>query len=391
MAWRHHDSDVNDPVPEDGFNASDVQLLTEQIVDLRLVPFGLLFQGGLATTWDFPGFHPTFKDTEGNGTSPHFSKSHRTAYHSSPSFRPGCSEKTDHQIRVEVEDPKIVAIRERKARVAAKKREKKREGGDGGEGSRPKTKIKKIVALKDNLAASKATSSPRPIRTFDPNQTNPSNTAATTAESQEDRSPLVSPRGSAAHSVNYSDAHRVDEDTDTLRLGTSGGQSGKVLTNADTEVVRPSPVHHSAHHSNVDEGESSRGGALYVPDWSIHRRCRLDTPAWCHELLVHLGPPAAQEESNALNNATALDRAWFSLARGALAQSDILERFEHLQTNFDRLAKEHAGCEDTVRKLVSARKLSQQNSRLYVGISKRFRKFKNDHANCPDQIRLLED
>ncbi|GKB69479.1 hypothetical protein Tco_0930891 [Tanacetum coccineum] len=400
MAWRHHDSDVNDPVLEDGFNASDVQLLTKQIVDLRPVPSGLLFQGGLATTWDFPGFRPTFKDIEGNVVT--MSKYLRFPFLSGASISKGppltsqnpikqhttcplplngsVPEKTDHQKRVEVEDPKIIAIRERKARAAAKKREKQREGGDDGGG---------------------------PIRTFNPNQPNPSDTAATTAESQEDRSPLVSPRGSAAHSINYYDAYRVDEETDTLRLGTSRGQTGKVLTNADTEVVRPSPVHHSAHHSppvtqmasplrsiqrgNVDEGESSRGGALYVPDWSIHRRCRLDTPAWCHELLVHLGPPAAQEESNALNNATALDRAWFSLARGALAQSDILERFEHLQTNFDRLAKEHAGCEDTVRKLVSARKLSQQNSRLYVGISKRFRKFKNDHANCPDQIRLLED
>ncbi|GKD94554.1 hypothetical protein Tco_1374391, partial [Tanacetum coccineum] len=66
MAWRHHNSDVNDPVPTDGFRASDVPLLTEQIVDLRPVPSGLLFYGGLATTWDFPGFHPVFKDTEGN-------------------------------------------------------------------------------------------------------------------------------------------------------------------------------------------------------------------------------------------------------------------------------------------------------------------------------------
>ncbi|GJZ10734.1 hypothetical protein Tco_0545493 [Tanacetum coccineum] len=64
MAWRHHDSDINDPVPEDGFSASNVQ--TERVIDLRPVPFGLLFQGGLATTWDFPGFHPIFKDTEGN-------------------------------------------------------------------------------------------------------------------------------------------------------------------------------------------------------------------------------------------------------------------------------------------------------------------------------------
>nr|GEU90266.1 DNA-directed RNA polymerase III subunit RPC6 [Tanacetum cinerariifolium] len=41
MAWRHHDSDVNDLF----FSKGD---------------------GELATTWDFPGFHPIFKDTEGN-------------------------------------------------------------------------------------------------------------------------------------------------------------------------------------------------------------------------------------------------------------------------------------------------------------------------------------
>ncbi|GJY47240.1 hypothetical protein Tco_0436303, partial [Tanacetum coccineum] len=64
---------------------------------------------------------------------------------------------------------------------------------------------------------------------------------------------------------------------------------------------------------------------------------------WCGELMVHLAPPAVYKESNALDNATALERAWFSLARGALAQTDILERFEHLQTDFNRLAETHAG------------------------------------------------
>ncbi|GJZ20087.1 reverse transcriptase domain-containing protein [Tanacetum coccineum] len=60
----------------------------------------------------------------------------------------------------------------------------------------------------------------------------------------------------------------------------------------------------------AEEGESSRGRAFYVPEWFIHRRCRVDTPMWCRELMVHLAPPAAQEEANALNNATALERAW---------------------------------------------------------------------------------
>ncbi|GKA30900.1 hypothetical protein Tco_0717205 [Tanacetum coccineum] len=107
--------------------------------------------------------------------------------------------------------------------------------------------------------------------------------------------------------------------------------------------------------------------------------------------MVHLAPPAVHEDSNSLNNATALERAWFSLERGALAQTDILERFEDLQNEFNRLAETHAGCEDTVRQLMDARQLSQHNSRLYLDISERFRQFKNDHVDCPNRIRLLED
>ncbi|GJZ96907.1 hypothetical protein Tco_0669241 [Tanacetum coccineum] len=66
MAWRHHDSDIHDPLPTDGFRASDVATLTNQSIDIRPVPSGLLFHAGLATTWEFSGFLPVFKDTKGN-------------------------------------------------------------------------------------------------------------------------------------------------------------------------------------------------------------------------------------------------------------------------------------------------------------------------------------
>ncbi|GKC79969.1 hypothetical protein Tco_1130743 [Tanacetum coccineum] len=236
MAWRHHDSDVNDPVPEDGFHALDVQLLTKQVVDLRPVPSRLLFHEGLATTWDFPGFRPVFKDTEGNVVTmseflrfpflssasilkgPPLTSQDQIEQHTTrplPSDQP-IPEKTDHQKRVEVEDPKIVAIQERKAKAATKKKEKRRHGNDGREGSHPKTKRRKIVVRQDGLDASEATSSPTPIRTFNPTKANPSSAAATTAESREDRSPFASPRDPVAHSVNRSDGHHVDEGTETL-------------------------------------------------------------------------------------------------------------------------------------------------------------------------------
>nr|GEX27632.1 hypothetical protein [Tanacetum cinerariifolium] len=200
MAWRHHDSDINDSVLEDGFSEQDIQTLTERVIDLRPVPSGLLFQGGLATTWDFLGFRPVFKDTEGNGQA--------------------IPDKTGHQKKVAVEDPKIVATRERKACAAAKKREKKKQGGDGREGSRPKTKRRKTVDRKDGPAASEATSSPEPIRTLNPTQ--------------------------------HSGALAATE-TNSLCRGSFSDQSGRALTNVNTEVIQPSPTHQHAHRSPTVE------------------------------------------------------------------------------------------------------------------------------------------
>ncbi|GKG61499.1 hypothetical protein Tco_0621208, partial [Tanacetum coccineum] len=69
------------------------------------------------------------------------------------------------------------------------------------------TKRKKTRACRDGTGASEATSSPEPIRTVNPNK--PTDAAAETAESQEDRSPHESPHSSADHSVlNYLDAHQ---------------------------------------------------------------------------------------------------------------------------------------------------------------------------------------
>ncbi|GKD07542.1 hypothetical protein Tco_1187227 [Tanacetum coccineum] len=326
MAWRHHDSDVNDPSPKDGFSASDVQMLTEQ---------------------------HTARPLPSNQVIP---------------------EKMDHQ--------------------------------KGVEGSRPATKRKRTAARKDGSAASEDTFSVEPIQIINP--TGPTGVVAETAESQEDRSPYVSPRGSADHSVhNYSDIHHDNEKGEILRLGTFEDQSGRAMTHVDTEVVQPYPSPRTTYHSpvatqpasplrpiqrgNAKAGDSSRGGSLYVPDWSIHQRCRLDTPMWCRELMVHLAPPAAQEESNALNNATALDRAWFSLVRGALAQTDIIERFDNLQTDFGELAKSHAECGDLAGKLVQARLDVKHIFDLYNSLSDWFKAFKSEHEGCAGKLEASEN
>ncbi|GJW27002.1 hypothetical protein Tco_0040813 [Tanacetum coccineum] len=66
IAWRHHYSNVFDPLSDDDYSILDVRALAENIVDLRLVHHGLLFTVGLATIWEFPSVYSIFKDTRGN-------------------------------------------------------------------------------------------------------------------------------------------------------------------------------------------------------------------------------------------------------------------------------------------------------------------------------------
>ncbi|GKC84922.1 hypothetical protein Tco_1140639 [Tanacetum coccineum] len=60
------------------------------------------------------------------------------------------------------------------------------------------------------------------------------------------------------------------------------------------------------------------------------------------------GPPAVREEMNAYDNSTAMERAWFSIARGAMAQTDALLRFEAL---YDAHLALKERCEDVTRQL----------------------------------------
>ncbi|GKE96332.1 hypothetical protein Tco_1581187, partial [Tanacetum coccineum] len=104
----------------------------------------------------------------------------------------------------------------------------------------------------------------------------------------------------------------------------------------------------------------------------------------------HLAPPTTQEEFNALSNVTTLERAWFYLARGALALTDILERFEHLQANFDKLTETHSECEETFGKLVQARLDLAHSSHIYTTLSDRYKTVKSEHEGCARKLEVLE-
>ncbi|GJZ47112.1 hypothetical protein Tco_0600944 [Tanacetum coccineum] len=125
------------------------------------------------------------------------------------------------------------------------------------------------------------------------------------------------------------DHQKEIEEEDPKIVATRERKSTRAAPKREKEKERRNEGEGSSPQStNAEEGESSHWRAFYVPEWFIHRRCR------------------------------------FSLAHGALAQTNILERFEHLQADYDKLAETYSECEETTGKLIQARVDLEHNAKL---------------------------
>nr|GEW33880.1 putative reverse transcriptase domain-containing protein [Tanacetum cinerariifolium] len=263
-----------------------------------------------------------------------------------------------------------------------KEREQEK-GGDEEQGSKPKTKRKKVPAVrKGGLASSEYVSSSNLLRTVRPINNvarNLSKPGTKPNESHGNHSIHISPHDSATIFVhNYIDIDDDYEETNSLRLGSFVNQFRRDLNVDKIEVFLSSQAGHSAHHSPAARKTLSQPRTILH---GLHAN---------EELMVHLAPSAAQEESNDLTNPIALERAWFSLARWAMAQTDILERFENLQDDYTKLVEAYGECSNTVRKLVTARQDLEHNVKLYTDMADHYKGLKEDHVGCVDQFQELE-
>ncbi|GKB10770.1 hypothetical protein Tco_0844693, partial [Tanacetum coccineum] len=334
MCWRHHDSDISDPAPKDGFDEADVITLTHQPIDIRGIPSGLLFSAGLAITWEFPKFRPLFKDPEGNVVTmseylrlPFLSgitikagealtdqdviPQHTTTPLSADEQVPG---KMDSQQRVEASNPKIVATRIRKAHAAAKRKAEKNresEGAGGSEGSSKRRKPSSGPGEGDKEKPSDHIHCPTPLRTIvgvtsnasrgdgviSPTQTQGDNLveiplhdyANTTTrlheEHHDEHSGVLGNRdGNFDDDVDEEidieglDRHvsdtteRVVIETESTTTVATRPDNGKSI--AQEETPMPDPLSKGV---GADGAGSSLPPSLFVPSWGIHSRSQLVT------------------------------------------------------------------------------------------------------------------
>ncbi|GJW74956.1 hypothetical protein Tco_0134326 [Tanacetum coccineum] len=123
---------------------------------------------------------------------------------------------------------------------------------------------------------------------------------------------------------------------------TNADRSSHPLNNLSTSDPVPQP-REILTGQNIEEGKSSRSASVYIP------------------------------------------------SKGAMAQTDMLERFENLLANYDALAETHSECLETIQKLVDARLDLKHNAKLYTNAMSHYKTMKEEHDGCEQRIKILEN
>ncbi|GJZ82601.1 hypothetical protein Tco_0647774 [Tanacetum coccineum] len=171
-------------------------------------------------------------------------------------------------------------------------------------------------------------------------------------------------------------------ETESVPTAATRPDDGKSIAQEETPIPDPLPKGVGA-----DGAGSSLPPSLFVPTWGIHQRSRVTTPEECRDLMVNLIPPGVREEMNLLDNNVVLDRAWFSLARGAMAQAHALCQFESLYDTHHALQESH----ETMRgQLVRTREEFNAIQNFYNTLSGRHRQLREEHAQCSEGLAVVQ-
>ncbi|GJS91339.1 hypothetical protein Tco_0773975 [Tanacetum coccineum] len=366
---RHQDSSVAEPPPI-GVRAEYIRRLCEHIIDLLPVPPAMLYAVGLTTVWKHVGHHSVFKYGDGKvatsmsqflkfpmaggvrvGKGTALAANEVIPQHTTPPLPSGSQipEKSDHQRVVEVENERVLAAK-RKAQTAKDKAVGKR----AAEGASQRTKKKKTTPLSFALSDSEADESNRsgsgthhsasPLNTIIPNEDGLATSLLSEPVTQteegtdqpldnvEDTTEANSPQ--FEHSPQYQQSDHSGEDTQTVR---SGPERTHASGSAGHGVSSTSGGSHRLAFPARHPGGDGAGSSL-----------RRDAVT-----------PAVRSQQSRLSDYQALQRSWFELGRGALAQIDILRRYEALNEDYGELFESHRSC-----RAVSDRLTETQNQLL---------------------------
>ncbi|GJW95233.1 hypothetical protein Tco_0174905 [Tanacetum coccineum] len=102
---------------------------------------------------------------------------------------------------------------------------------------------------------------------------------------------------------------------------------------------------------------------------------RLNYLPWC---LLFL-PGASQ---NRLSDHQSLQRAWFELGQGSLAQADLLQRYEAFNDDYDELYQAHSSCKGLSQRLTDTQNSLVKALRTRATLSEDHKALQQVHLDC---------
>ncbi|GJZ19498.1 hypothetical protein Tco_0556088 [Tanacetum coccineum] len=98
-----------------------------------------------------------------------------------------------------------------------------------------------------------------------------------------------------------------------------------------------------------DIGSSLRGDVGLLVPFVLARNLTthsiLNDAESCQDMMINLATSTIRDQQNRLSDYQALQRSWFELGRRALAQIDILQRYEALNKDYEELYESHRSCQ----------------------------------------------
>ncbi|GKA01739.1 hypothetical protein Tco_0674404 [Tanacetum coccineum] len=379
MCWRHHDSDISDPAPKDGFD--EVMLSLDPSTQcIRGIPTGLLFSLGLAVHLGIPSSIPLFKEPGWQMLLPMSEYLSFLILFRGDDYR-GWEGLT--RTRIIPSTLLLLISSDREPQFSWQARRLSTKGGPKCLAGTERGSKRRKEKTTDHIPC------PTPLQTIEGVTSDASRgeNVVSPTQTQGDNLLEIPPHDSANTTTHPCEEHHdehsgvlgtgdgnfdddVDEEVnlegpgrhvnDTTERVVLGAESipptetrpdkGKSLVQEETPM--PDPLLRGV---GADGTGSSLPPPLFVPTWGIHQRSR--------------------KEMHLLDNNIVLDRAWFTLARGAMAQAHALSQFESLYDTHHAMKED---LETTRSHLVRTREDFTIVQNFYNTLSERHRKLREE-------------
>ncbi|GKD74290.1 hypothetical protein Tco_1332572, partial [Tanacetum coccineum] len=192
-------------------------------------------------------------------------------------------------------------------------------------------------------------------------------------------SPLVN------HSLGPQHSDRSDEDTHVHSGGLHHDEG-------DEQTLR----HASGHVVSSSSGGSSLRGdmvqpTLFVPSWNLTTHSILNDAESCRDMMINLATPAVRDQHSRLSDYQALQRSWFELGRGALAQINLLQWYEALNDDYEELYESHRSSGDVSDRLTETQNQLVDVIRNQNQLADENKTLRQEHLGCAGKEATLAE